>query len=890
MLHRSACVVMVMGTVPCLAAQETTGRLQGRVVTEGRAPIAAIHIAVTGSALQGERLVRVNDAGYFVAQALPAGDYRARFRAIGFRELVAEEITIRLGQTTSLGEVVLRRSEVLLAPIVVRYDAAAIDPLSTEISSTLDVRFAETLPIGRDYTSLVTLLSQANASHMHRDGVNVAGATGLENMYFIDGMNVTEGFRNGAGTNLPHSFIDHIVLKTGGYEPEFGRALGGIISVTTRSGSNTPFASAFSYYTTSSLASNSARTRFDFGTGRFARYDVGAAVGGPIVMDRLWYFAAYDAAVAREDLQLPGGRQEDKALSHQFAGKLTWRASPETRVTATVVGDPTTRDMVGNSFWGGLPMERLANPEPYLGYWNQGSVAASIAANRAVGAHLLLEANVSHVDFHDRTGPRTAAGASVPLVVDFLTGEWSGGYGNQWDRRGSRSAVALSASHETGLHTTKIGAQLEENRQRESWQWIGNGPAGAGTIFRTGTSEYIGLLLDLQTRVRNRVSTLFAQTSILAHERLRVNGGVRWDAQSFYSPTTGRSGSITDQLQPRIGAVMYPVRSQTQKIAASFGRFYEQIPNQPITWFWGGLQQRFFLYDHDPQADPSGGIPIAWDDVPASGLKGQHYDELTLGYETNVAGSATLAVRGSRRRLREVLQEIGTGPPPAPHVLANPGRGEFSGLPAPSSRYDALELSLRRLADADFAFMVSYVLSKKFGNYVGLFNQDNGNPNAQAAAVTNFDGLLPNDRRHVFKTMISYRVATPFNLGAAFSVQSGTPLTEFGKRGPGPGSQYFLSARGAAGRTPTLWDLGLRGTYDFAGRGLPADTRIIVDVLHAFSQRKPVRVEQVRFLSVDASDNPTSPNPFYGSGLQFQPPMTFRVGVEIGSKSRPDGR
>lgn len=888
MTRRLVYSAVLLASAHTLPAQETTGRLRGRVLARDGMPLPPVQVALSGPALSGERILRVDGSGYFVAHALPPGLYRATIRTLGYREVVAEGVAIRLGQTTSLGEVTLRPAQSILAPIIIRYDASQIDPVSTTIGSTLDVRFAEQLPIGRDFASLLTLLPQANASSWHRDGVNIAGATGLENAYFIDGMNVTEGFRNSGGTTLPYSFIDHVELKTGGYEAEFGRALGGIISVTTRSGSNEPHVSAFSYYTASSLGTNTARSRIDFGTGDYGRYDVGIAKGGPLVRDRLWYYVAYDFATAREDVALLGNRYTDRTRSHQFAGKLTWEPHRETNVTAVVVGDPTTRDMVGNSFWGVLPIESLGNVEPYLGYWDQGSVAASISARRTIGSKLLLESVLSRSEFHDRTGPNSANGGSQPLVIDGITGQWSGGYGNQWDRRGSRTAVQLAASYAAGPHSSKVGFQFDENNQRENWQWPGNGPNGAGVIFRNGVSSYMGLLLDHRARVRSRAPSMFVQSSLQPHRALRVNTGLRWDAQYFHSATTGRSGAITDQFQPRFGVILYPSPGREQKLAMSAGRFYEQLPTQPVTWFWGGLHQHFDFYGQNPLVDASGATSFFWDDVPAAGIIGQHYDEVTVSYEANFGRRLTWSVRGVRRLLREVLQEMAASGSPPQAVLANPGRGDFAALPEPDTHFDALELTLRQSTAGKLALLASYVWSKHYGNYVGVFNQDDGNPNAHASATTANSGPLPNDRPHVFKAHASYAMTEVFTVGAAALAQSGTPLSDFGRTASNP-TAFYLTPRGGAGRTPWLYDFNLRGTYDLR-RVRRLDLRLVADALHILSQRKATRVEQLRYLDLDASGNPTSPNPFYRHGTAFQPPMSLRVGIELGQNDRRGNR
>ena len=90
--------------------------------------------------------------------------------------------------------------------------------------------------------------------------------------------------------------------------------------MTTRSGTNIPWQSAFAYYSASGLASSSTRSAFDFATGRFARYDVGVAAGGPIRRDRLWYFAAYDAGIAHEDVRLP--RRSAEPIANVQTGLL----------------------------------------------------------------------------------------------------------------------------------------------------------------------------------------------------------------------------------------------------------------------------------------------------------------------------------------------------------------------------------------------------------------------------------------------------------------------------------------------------------------------------------------------------------------------------------------
>ena len=140
--------------------------------------------------------------------------------------------------------------------------------------------------------------------------------------------------------------------------------------------------------------------------------------------------------------------------------------------------------------------------------------------------------------------------------------------------------------------------------------------------------------------------------------------------------------------------------------------------------------------------------------------------------------------------------------------------------------------------------------------------------------------MLPNDRTHALKAFASRRMRRDLTMGAVLSATSGTPLTDYGKLSPDPITQYFMSKRGAAGRTPFTWNANVRATYSrsrLTRRGLARGRRPAA----RFSQRKPILVDEFRYLATDAKGNPTTPNPFYHSGFKFQPPNddAYRPGV-----------
>ncbi len=874
-----------------LAAQQVTGEIQGPVLGSGGQPLAEVRVTATGLSLQGERRAGSDTHGEFRFLALPPGTYSIHLARIGYRALVIERVVVRLGQTTSLDAVVLPEQATELRPLVVMANPAAIDPMTATVGTQLSAQSFDKLPVGRDYRSIITLLPQANESY-YADGVNIAGGTGLENAYFVDGVNVTEPYRGDGGIDLPLNFIDHLHLETGGYEADYGRALGGITSVATKSGGDEHRVSTFGFLTGSALASSPERGLVDQGKGDYTRYDIGVSLGGPLRRHRLWYFLAYDAAVERQHVQIPGSEVAlDHGVTHKFAVKLNWNAKPGTDFVVTAVGDPATRDIVGNPFFAPfVPPDSLANPDPFLGYWNNGGASVALRGSR-VAQRMHLESVISYTTAWEQNGGRTARGQTEPIFSNDVTATWSGGYGNRWDRTSTRLAGSLTGTWVLGEHSLKGGAQYEDNRLRESWQWRSNGPDSAGWLEQVSPNFWFTLPLDFRTTVHNRIVSLFVQGSYLATPWLRVNPGLRWDGQ-FFSGPKGLRGSITDQLQPRVGVVANLAGSRSQKVTASYGRFYEQVPNLTTSFWWGGLYQEFPVYDHDPRVDTT--HTAVYQDYlsAAANLRGQHYDEVTVGYEREIGVGSVARVRGVYRILRAILTSADSlqVDPNSPISLgANPGADPLAFLPGPEGYYLALELTAQRADTSRVNYLLSYVLSRHYGNYVGLYDQDAGvgNPNSGSNfsnpnELKDATGLLPNDRTHVFKASGWYHFGSAFTVGAHATLQSGTPLNYWGAA-PDPYSfdNVFLVPRGTAGRTPWLWDLNLRLSWTLGFFNAPRSCRISLDAFHLFSGKRAVFIDQKAFLHQDASGMQETPNPLYGQVLLRQPPMSVRLGVEI---------
>jgi hypothetical protein len=372
--------------------------------------------------------------------------------------------------------------------------------------------------------------------------------------------------------------------------------------------------------------------------------------------------------------------------------------------------------------------------------------------------------------------------------------------------------------------------------------------------------------------------------------RLMVNAGLRWSGQFLSGASGGTAQRFPNEWQPRLGFSWQLGRRATQRLFGSYGRFYQQIPLNVSSLWYVDYVAIYSTYSTDPRQP--GAMPDVEFDATTyeedwansiDGLAVESFDEFTLGFERLLAGTNRLTIRGVRRDLRSSFQ-WGLDPSlPQFWVLGTPGQGDFAFLPPPKREYTALEVSLDGSLGR-LSYRTSYVLSRTWGNYSGLYGSDLNVALPGGIATfftpwqaTNSTGPLPNDRPHVFKVTGAYRPVSSLAIGGFFSVASGIPINDFGAA---PIGLAFLVPRGSAGRTPTLWDLNLRMLYELPLRS-GALGRVVLDLLHLGNPRRTVEVEEHRYWSLDANGQPSNPNPTYLQPTAYQPPMAARVGLEV---------
>lgn len=855
------------------SAQDITGNIEGYIMDTVGAPLSKVNISLQSESLQGIRGTATDDKGYFSIVAMPVGNYKIRISIVGYRDVTIENVQIRLGKTTYLAEIILEQKAINLPEITISGEKQIIDPTTTSYGVNLRSEDFEQLPVERNYRSIASLLPQANTSYLG-DEVNFAGATGLENKYFVDGIEVTDPILGITGTDLPYNFVKEIEIITGGYEAEYRSSLGGIMNMITYSGSNALHGSAFGFFTSNSLASARRVGLLDPAQGGFSEYDFGLSIGGPIINDKLWFFAAYNPTFDRRDVNVPSfGIYTDKTVVHSFAGKLTWKASQGLNLILTSTGDLTSEDVVGSP---GPPPIALENPDPYFIDAKLGGINLSLQGTYTISDGFLLDASLSRITRERTFMPSTERG-NEPTFINNESGVWSGGTGHRVSNFGFETTFSVGGIFITGTHTFKGGLEYKNVGRDKDVEFY--------SIYRNSDTFYIEQKSGGTGEVYNRIPSIFLQDTWRIFNNLRINLGIRWDGQFLVGSNGKVSQEITDQFQPRVGFIFLPFDDGSGKIFGSFGRFTQELSTFLSASFHNdkGYVYRI-IYDHDPRINPSGGDtvfnPVFSIEPEIIGLKGQYFDEFNLGYEQLIGKDFKIGVQGIYRTLREAIDDVWIESENR-FTFGNPGRGFLSDFPKPQRDYTALIITLEHQLGDNFHFLASYVLSRNYGNYAGLYDSYlHGSFPNYASTFDDIEqlqkgtGLLPNDRTHVFKLSGSYSFQFGLTVGTSFTWQSGTPLSELADWG------RFITQRGTVGNTPAIWDLNARFTYDLTQLGTWR-ARLIMDILNIASQRKPVDIVQQHYFDVDENGQPINLNPNYGLAWRYQPPMSIRFGMEV---------
>lgn len=228
--------VLAMSLAASGFGQETTGRIKGTVKDANGAAVP--NATVTAKNNQRSWTTTTDGQGTYEFQQLAPGDYSVGVSATGFSDSRRDNVPVELGRTLQVN-IDVDVAGTAANVNVTGNEEPLVDVSSTKVATNINQQKIDLLPKTLRFDSVVQV-APGTRNEAKSGGYQIDGASGSENTWIIDGLEVTRVFDGQLGQtkNIPLDFVREVQVKSAGYEAEFGGATGGVINAVTRSGSN----------------------------------------------------------------------------------------------------------------------------------------------------------------------------------------------------------------------------------------------------------------------------------------------------------------------------------------------------------------------------------------------------------------------------------------------------------------------------------------------------------------------------------------------------------------------------------------------------------------------------------------------------------------------------
>lgn len=622
-----------------LYGQSNTGKILGNVTDASGAVIAGAKLTASSPNLPTPLQATTDGSGVYIFPAVPPGTYAVSVTKEGFRTARQQNVSVLIGSQVDYNP----RLEVgQVAEVVeVSESVLSIDLTSTSTATIITSANAELLPRGRSFNSLLQMAPgtrrEVKAGSVGVGGYQIDGASGSENVWIIDGAEVSDVRRGSLGVQkaIPFELVEQTEVKSNGFRAEYGGAMGGVITVATKSGSN-DFHGDFSMLVTSDLLNPTPRgwyqraaansTQFEFFKPREDGYNTwypGGRIGGPFIKNKLFFSTGFFPTVTRTErtnAYASGTRVFTRQdLNHFWLSRVDYAPTSRLQMYSSWTWSP-------QRISGLLPNvdPRIAAPSNDLtvqGGWTP-SQTFNYSANYQLSSNWLVQGRVGYNYQNDKgnnyglTGQpfvtySSAASQSpvaVPAEVNFANG-----YSNVSSTLRTDSDVTtrrnlyLDSSYFTGKHNIRFGY----NFSRLSNEVLSDFTNGRFQIFwgqtfsrgsvtnQAGTYGYYVWQdgVRLNNGVNSRNQGYYVQDTWRVSRRLTLELGMRFENE-FLPPYTKEFNGVKisnpidfgwkDKIAPRLGAAWDITGTGKWKLAGSFGLFYDTMKYELARGSFGG--------------------------------------------------------------------------------------------------------------------------------------------------------------------------------------------------------------------------------------------------------------------------------------------------------------
>jgi outer membrane receptor for ferrienterochelin and colicin len=929
LFHRNLVIIGLCGlmnaltftalTIPTTAYATTTATLSGAITQLSGEPIMDAVVNVTASSMIGTRSMLTDQFGRYQFTGLSAGSYLINVVHPSYKNISGAPVTLTAGAASSIdGSLALTSKRDVESSTTT---GSAIDTSATHTGLTVQGNSLVHNPSVRTLEDAVgTLPGVLNVMGTGGSaGQHIHGSFATANQYSIDGVNTSDPLdnRNSVGINI--DAIESIQLLTSGLDAEYGRTLGGVVNVTTKSGGETWRGTSHLDYTGSAgvLATELSGDNFEgLSAGRVA-----FNLGGPVLAERVWVYTSLQGALsttsnavdtsayARDFDSYP--LQPEKILGMNFYNKVTAKITSKQDLRWTFSADPAAHhNILQNPTV--LPAGEAAEK---TGGW-----LTSLNHGWQLSDSTRLESTLSSQTTHTDTlsmlwldcADTDDNGACLedlskrgylgqPIGTTFYglnEGEYSSGaFQESTFSSRSRHAINIAMTNAfdfLGRHNTKTGVSIEALSATTT-------TPGDGTVYYAFNDGDSILGNDDPTNL-NDYSPAIIERSNNSNELSTSGTSLSWYLQDIYKPTkklTIRPGVRIDapSLKNADGAVIYKAFNVAPRLGVAFALNDKEVIHGHVGRYYDTGQMLLAQLLASGGTSTSGyewdGLTNAWSETASytnnsaiiahSDLKSPYADELHLGYNRDVGSHWTLisnvAYEVSRGfweddEVNQIWNDEGTaiigyrdGSTDAIYRLRTPDDLY--------TRYATLEFAMQRTFGENLSMLASYTYS----NAVGTNSEDSASATMDIGTLSQFEeGMLTYDVPHNIKLMGTYQRPDTFKLGGLsagylvgwnLGIRSGLPYRT--TLANGAGYDTFDSAIDGTDRLPAMAQADLRAALTL-GRG---EHRVVagVDVTNIFNDRATTSIDS-HFDPAAVGDDQT-----YGDILSRQAPRTVSLVV-----------
>lgn len=799
-------VLLSAGVIDAHAQEAVNhGSVAGRIVDATGAAIADAQVTAREVATGVRQAGAVDREGRFRFPYLRPGRYEIGISAPGFAA-VTRGLTIAAGSAFDLP---IELAAGATDSVVVTAEATVIEAARSQIAATLRQTEVQAVPLnGRNFLDLALLapgVSPTNVgggtqlfpetSAVPGVGLSVASQRNLSNNFMVDGLSANDDAAALSGISFSVDAIGQMQIVTSGGQAELGRALGGYVNVTTRSGTDVWRGDAYGFFRDDSLNGRNALSGSKL---PMHQNQFGGSLGGPIVRQKTFVFGN----IERRDLRQSGLttiRAADVEAINARLAAAGYRGLPvATGIYSNPVDTLHALTKLDHHVGSGAHLSLryssyAASSENARGAGGTSAPSASagldnldqtLASGVVLGlsSRTLLEARGQIARGDLEALPTDPAGPSVtiPGVASFgrLATSPTG-------RLGTLTQAVVNVLHQRGAHAFRVGVDVLHNdvaitfprAQQGTYTFASLANFLAGTYSNSGFTQTFG---DTAVSLDNPNMGLYVQDEWRAGGHVTINAGLRYDLQWLETITTDR-----DNISPRIGVAWSPTDARRLVVRASAGRFYDRVPLRALgnaLLSAGNTTDPANLRQTSVTLSPAqAGAPVFPDVLAAvvptttlvnfttmdRELQNAYSNQMSVELERQLGEGASIGVSYQRLRGHGLLMQINQNVPACAAVAGNNGcrpNPAFANnnqyRAAGRSEYDGLHVSLVKRSGGWGSYRLSYTLSKSMNNLGETFF---------AAPLDPLDlskdwGRSDDDQRH--RLMVSGTVTSPVQMAS----------------------------------------------------------------------------------------------------------------------------